>query len=98
VSKENREVVADWTIVLGATILFVSLFVTWSHQFSPGLLAQFGSSELLNGVAHDPTAWQVYSAADVALASPSARSLARRALGSVVVLATIRPWSHRSGP
>jgi hypothetical protein len=67
VSKETREAVADWLIVGGAIILFASLFLTWSHQFSRTFLLQFGSSDLLRGVAHNPTAWQVYSAADVVL-------------------------------
>jgi hypothetical protein len=68
VSKENREVLSDWTIVLGAAILFASLFLTWSHQFSSAFLGEFGTSVLLSGVPHDPTAWQVYSAADIVLA------------------------------
>jgi hypothetical protein len=55
-------------IVFGAVGLFVSLFLTWSHQFSRAFLAEWGSSEQLRGVPHDPTAWQVYSAADVLLA------------------------------
>lgn len=65
-SKENREVLSDWIIVLGAAILLGSLFLTWSHQFSAAFLAEFGPA--INGVPHDPTAWQVYSAADVVLA------------------------------
>jgi hypothetical protein len=68
VSRQSREVIADWLIVLGAVVLFISLFLTWSHQFSPAFLAQFGSSELLRGAPRDPTAWQVYSSADVVLA------------------------------
>jgi hypothetical protein len=68
VSKESREVVADWLIVLGAVVLFASLFLTWSHQFSRLFLLTFGSSDLLRGVPRNPTAWQVYSAADVVLA------------------------------
>jgi hypothetical protein len=67
-SKENRESASDWLIVIGALGLFGSLFMTWSHQFSAAFLAEFGTSVLLNGVPHNPTAWQVYSAADVALA------------------------------
>ena len=55
-------------IVAGAVALLGSLFVTWSHQFSPTFLAQWGSSAQLQGLPHDPTAWQVYSAADVLLA------------------------------
>jgi hypothetical protein len=68
VDKETREALADWLIVGGAVVLLASLFLTWSHQFSRPFLLQFGSSDLLRGVPHDPTAWQVYSAADVVLA------------------------------
>ncbi len=49
--------------------LFGSLFLTWSHQFSAGVPgANGGHRPQLNGVPHDPTAWQVYSVADVLLA------------------------------
>jgi hypothetical protein len=65
-SKVNREVLSDWMIVLGAAILFGSLFLTWSHQFSAPFLDEFGAA--INGVPRDPTAWQVYSAADIVLA------------------------------
>ena len=68
VSTEHREVVSDWLIVAGAVALFGSLFLTWSHQLSPGLVALFGAYGPLRGVPRDPTAWQVYSAADVVLA------------------------------
>jgi hypothetical protein len=67
-SKENRESISDWLIVLGALGLFGSEFMTWSHQFSAPFLSEFGQSVLLNGVPRNPTAWQVYSAADVLLA------------------------------
>jgi hypothetical protein len=68
VSKETREALSDWFVVAGALLLFGSLFLTWSHQLSPSFLALFGSYGPLNGVPRDPTAWQVYSAADVVLA------------------------------
>jgi hypothetical protein len=64
----RRELLADWLIVAGGFTLFISLFMTWTHQFGGAFLAQFGSSSQLQGVPHDPTAWQVYSAADVLLA------------------------------
>jgi hypothetical protein len=64
----RRELFADWLIVAGGLGLFISLFLTWSHQFSARFLGQFGSSSQLQGLPHDPTAWQVYSAADVLLA------------------------------
>jgi hypothetical protein len=68
VSLETREVVADWLIVVGAALLFISLFLAWSHQFSPTFLLEFGTADLLRGVPRDPTAWQVYSVMDVLLA------------------------------
>jgi hypothetical protein len=64
----RRELFADWLIVAGGIALLISLFLTWSHQFSAPFLAQFGSSSQLQGVPPDPTAWQVYSAADVLFA------------------------------
>lgn len=66
--KGKREAIADWLIVLSALILFASLFMTWSHQFSPAFLARYGRSPALQGVPHDPTAWQLYSIVDVLLA------------------------------
>jgi hypothetical protein len=68
VSRQRRELLADLLIVLGAAGLLVSLFLSWSHQFSPAFLARWGASDQLRGVPHDPTAWQLYSAADVILA------------------------------
>ena len=56
------------TVIAGALLLFGSLFFTWSHQFSKGFLAQWGASPVLSGVPRNPTAWQVYSVADVLLA------------------------------
>ena len=66
--RERREAVADWLIVIGAAVLFGSLFLTWSHQFSSAFLAAWGASDALRGVPHNPTAWQVYSSVDVVLA------------------------------
>jgi hypothetical protein len=66
--KQRRELVADWLIMVGGAALLVSLFLTWSHQFSPHFLAVFGANGELQGVPHDPTAWQLYSSADVLLA------------------------------
>lgn len=57
-SRENREVLADWLMLLGGLALFVSLFLAWSHQMAPGL----------TGVPAAPTAWEVYSTTDVLLA------------------------------
>lgn len=67
-SNQTRERVGKWLIVIGGTGLFLSLFLTWSHQFSPAFLSEWGASAELVGVPHDPTAWQIYSAADVVLA------------------------------
>jgi hypothetical protein len=68
VRKEDREVLADWLMVIGAVVLFVSLFLTWSHQLPAEILARFGTKDLLRDVPKDPTAWQVYSVADVIMA------------------------------
>jgi hypothetical protein len=67
VGNRRRELFADWLIVFGGLGLLISLFLTWSHQFSVRFLAQFGSAPQLRGIPHDPTAWQVYSVADLML-------------------------------
>jgi hypothetical protein len=64
VSKALREAIADWLMLLGAVVLLLSLFLTWSHQ----LPAHWRGLVELRGVPRDPTAWQVYSVADVCLA------------------------------
>lgn len=89
-SKETREALADWLIVVGAVVLFASLFLTWSHQFSRAFLLTFGSSDLLRGVPRNPTAWEVYSATDVALALLAIALIAVAMLGtrSIRVAAT----------
>jgi hypothetical protein len=66
-SRGNEEAAASWLIVLGAALLFASLFLAWSHQLSPVVRSDFGRAPALQGVPSDPTAWQVYSAADVLL-------------------------------
>src|SRR2546421_11084683 len=66
--SRRRELFADWLIVFGGLGLLISLFLTWSHQFSPAFLAQFGSAPQLRGIPHDPNAWQLYSVADVRVA------------------------------
>jgi hypothetical protein len=48
--------------------LLVSLFLPWSDERSPQLLAAFGRSPALQGIPAHASAWQVYSTADVALA------------------------------
>jgi hypothetical protein len=67
VRREVREGIADWLIVVGAVGLVISLFLVWSHQFSREFLTRVGAAAL-QGIPRDPTAWQVYSIADVLLA------------------------------
>lgn len=81
-SKETREALSDWFVVAGALLLLGSLFLTWSHQLSPSLLALFGSDGPLRGVPRDPTAWQVYSTGDVVLAVLAAWLLTVALIGS----------------
>ena len=59
---------AGWLTLVGAVGLLGSLFLTWSHQLGRGVLSVAGGSTVLRGVPRDPTAWQVYSVADVLLA------------------------------
>jgi hypothetical protein len=65
--REIRESVADWMIVIGALLLALSLLLTWSHQFTNTFVQKVGGDQL-HGIPRDPTAWQVYSIADVLLA------------------------------
>jgi hypothetical protein len=55
-------------MAIAGPLLLGSLFLTWSHQLSPGFEARYGGTAALAGVPADPNAWQVYSAADVLLA------------------------------
>jgi hypothetical protein len=68
-SRELREVVADWLMLLGAVVLLVALFLPWSHQ------------QPLPGFPSSQTAWQVYSVVDVLLAALAAALLAVALLG-----------------
>jgi hypothetical protein len=81
-SKQHRETFADGLIVVGGAGLFGSLFLTWSHQFSPAFLSAFGSSALISGVPRDPTAWQVYSTVDIVLALLAAGLVAVAVFGT----------------
>jgi hypothetical protein len=76
VSKATRETIADWLMLIGALVLFGSLFLAWSHQFSPAFYSVWGGSSALAGVPRNPTAWQVYSVADVLLAVAAGALLA----------------------
>jgi hypothetical protein len=62
------ELAADWMMLIGALGLLVSLFLTWSHQLPKSVLDTFAGGPAIQGVPRDPTAWQVYSVADVLLA------------------------------
>jgi hypothetical protein len=68
VSKAVRETISDWLMAISGPLLLGSLFLTWSHQISTGLRARYGETAALAGVPSHPTAWQVYSSADVLLA------------------------------
>jgi hypothetical protein len=68
VSKAARETISDWLMAIAAPLLLGSLFLTWSHQLSPGFRARYGATAAIQGVPADPSAWQVYSAADILLA------------------------------
>lgn len=65
-SKDDRSVIADWLVLFSAIVLLLSLFLSWS-SLSPAYLALADKLQTLRGVPRDPTAWQVYSAADVLL-------------------------------
>jgi hypothetical protein len=82
---------SGWLTLLGAVALFASLFLSWSHQLPASVLAVAGSSPALRGVPRDPTAWQVYSIADVLLVLLSGALVAvalagRSPRGRVIVL------------
>jgi hypothetical protein len=63
-------------MVFAGPLLLGSLFLAWSHQISPSLRARYGSTGILTGVPADPTAWQVYSTADVLMAAVALALLA----------------------
>lgn len=68
VTKAVRETISDWLMAISGPLLLGSLFLTWSHQISSRLRVSYGATAVLAGVPADPTAWQVYSGADVLLA------------------------------
>jgi hypothetical protein len=63
-----RETISDWLMAVAGPLLLGSLFLTWSHQLSAPLRTRYGATAALSGVPVNPTAWQVYSVADVFLA------------------------------
>lgn len=75
-SRRLRETVSDWLMALAAPLLLGSLFLAWSDQFSGAFARRWGDTSALRGVPRDPTAWQLYSAADVLLALVAAGLLA----------------------
>jgi hypothetical protein len=81
VTKDARGVVADWLVLISGLLLFASLFLTWS-RLSPAYLAVADQLQTLQGVAREPTAWQVYSAMDVVLAVLAVALVAVALIGS----------------
>lgn len=67
-SRRFAELVGDGLLLGGGAALLASLFLSWSHQFTPAMLSRFGSSPALQGIPRDPDAWQVYAVAGVGLA------------------------------
>ncbi|MEA2196044.1 MAG: hypothetical protein QOJ25_95 [Solirubrobacteraceae bacterium] len=68
VTSDDRSVIADWLVLFSALLLGISLFLTWS-SLSPAYVGIADRLQTLQGVARNPDAWQVYSAADVLLAA-----------------------------
>lgn len=64
----DAQPIADCLVLIGGLGLFVSLFLTWSHQLPPATLIPLAGSPAIRGLERDPTAWQVYAVADVLLA------------------------------
>ncbi len=58
--ERSRRSPFDLLTVLGAAMLFASLFLVWSHQLNRPELARFHGAALY-GVVRDPTAFQVYA-------------------------------------
>jgi len=84
--------IADWLIAIGGVGLFTSLFLVWSHQLSPALLAIPGATVGLQGVPPDATGWQVYSVADAALAALAAALALAALIGRRPLRATLVPF------
>lgn len=66
-SKDTRSLLANWLVLLSGLGLGGSLFLTWS-RLSSAYAALADKLHTLQGVAANPTAWQVYTAADILLA------------------------------
>ncbi|MFZ0387367.1 MAG: hypothetical protein WAL22_17020 [Solirubrobacteraceae bacterium] len=67
-SRGTRETVADWAMMAAALLLLISLFLVWSHQLSPAVVAHYAGTGTFAGIPRNPDAWQVYTTADVLLA------------------------------
>ena len=80
-TREDRGVIADWVVLISAVLLFGSLFLSWS-RLSPSYLTIANQLQTLQGVPREPTAWQVYSAADVLLALLAAALIVVALVGS----------------
>jgi hypothetical protein len=65
--RGRGERLGDVAMLIAGPLLVLSTFLVWSYQFSAVALARYGSSLALQGVPHDPDAWQVYSTVDVLL-------------------------------
>ncbi|HSO98807.1 MAG TPA: hypothetical protein VLP43_07635 [Solirubrobacteraceae bacterium] len=76
-------------VLVGAGVLVLSLFLPWSHQFSSGFLARYGTYPALQGTPRDPDAWQLFSFADVLLALLAATLGVAAGRG---VSRAVRPW------
>jgi hypothetical protein len=86
------ETSGDVLMVAGGAALLVSLFLTWTHQFPASLRSVPGLNVALRGVSANPSAWQVYSVADVLLALVAvALMLAALRLGRRARLALVAP-------
>ena len=51
-----------------AVLLLISLFLVWTHQLSPTVVARYAGTGVFDGIPRNPNAWQVYTSADVLLA------------------------------
>jgi len=81
VTREDRGVIADWVVLISAVLLFGSLFLSWS-RLSRTYLTIANQLQTLQGVPRSPTAWQVYSAADIVLALLAAALIVIALVGS----------------
>jgi hypothetical protein len=55
-------------MMAAALLLLISLFLVWSHQLSPAVVAHYAGTGTFAGIPRNPDAWQAYTTADVLLA------------------------------